>query len=112
MRAPDPNPGVAHDLVPPQDRVADANHEYGLSGCLGGAGFRSARLVPRGQRGRVGHQRTNPSRFGILTAGRVLASITVSLGSTPSIDRIYAVSAYTSSLVSDCGAVIGIARRT
>jgi hypothetical protein len=48
MQSPYPNPGVAQDLVQPQGRVADANHEYGLSGCLGGAGFRSARLVPQG----------------------------------------------------------------
>src|SRR5438105_7784020 len=64
------------------------------------------------QRFGTGHQRTNPSRFGILTCGKDLASSTASSGTILSIDRMYAVTAYTSSLVSDCGDCRGIARRT
>ena len=55
---------------------------------------------------------TKPSRFGILTFGRLLASITLSSGTMPLRFRMYATTAYTSGGFSRPGSSNGIARLT
>ena len=51
-----------------------------------------------------GHARTKLPRFGICTFGKVFASITASAAITPLRCSRYAVNAYASALVSECGA--------
>ena len=54
---------------------------------------------------------TKPWRFGIFTCGNDFASSRVDSGTTPFRYSRYALTAYTSSADSDCGALYGIARR-
>src|SRR5215813_9280449 len=80
------------------------------------AGLVAFLLRARGTRRRTfqylfGNRLTNPSRLGILTCGSVFASMTSLSPMMPLSRRMCAVTAYTSSSVSDFGAVQGIALR-